>query len=90
LPRRGREALVLFAISDLSIKEIQEIQGGTASGVKSRMSRARVKLKELLLDADSVAEFEHPGIAALGQPGIVSQRHPGRARQAPGFLLQDA
>jgi RNA polymerase sigma-70 factor (ECF subfamily) len=48
LPAREREALVLFELSDLSIKEIQHIQGGTVSGVKSRMSRARVKLKQML------------------------------------------
>ncbi len=48
LPLREREAIVLFEISGLSIKEIQHIQGGTISGVKSRMSRARRKLKRLL------------------------------------------
>ncbi len=48
LPAREREALVLFELSDLSIKEIQQIQGGTVSGVKSRISRARVKLKQML------------------------------------------
>ncbi len=48
LPLREREAIVLFELSGLSIKEIQHIQGGTVSGVKSRMSRARGKLKRLL------------------------------------------
>jgi RNA polymerase sigma-70 factor (ECF subfamily) len=50
LPHREREAIVLFELSGLSIKEIQHIQGGTVSGVKSRMSRARIKLKETLSD----------------------------------------
>jgi RNA polymerase sigma-70 factor (ECF subfamily) len=48
LPTREREALVLFELSGLSIKEIQEIQGGSISGVKSRMSRARRKLRQLI------------------------------------------
>ncbi len=48
LPNREREAIVLFELSGLSIKEIQHIQGGSVSGVKSRMSRARGKLKHLL------------------------------------------
>lgn len=52
LPIKEREALVLFEISELSIKEIQEIQGGTISGVKSRMSRARERLKGLLADRE--------------------------------------
>ena len=48
LPLSEREAIVLFELSGFSIKEIQQIQGGTISGVKSRMSRARVRLKRLL------------------------------------------
>ncbi len=52
VPLKEREALVLFELSGLSIKEIQEIQGGTVSGVKSRMSRARVRLKEMLADRE--------------------------------------
>ncbi len=48
LPLREREAIVLFELSGLSIKEIQHIQGGSISGVKSRLSRARGKLKRLL------------------------------------------
>jgi len=81
LPQREREALVLFALSDFSIKEIQEIQGGTASGVKSRMSRARVKLKQLLLDAD----FE------AGTYGEQASREESiRVLPAPAFRLQDA
>ncbi|MFI5201559.1 MAG: RNA polymerase sigma factor [Candidatus Kapaibacterium sp.] len=77
LPTREREALVLFELSGLSIKEIQEIQGGTASGVKSRMSRARLKLKDLLLDADFEGERS-------------SREESARVLPAPAFRLQDA
>lgn len=74
LPHREREALVLFALSGFSINEIQEIQGGTASGVKSRMSRARMKLKELLVDADYVAsKFGQPEMQKAGMPALLLQ-----------------
>ena len=66
LPAKEREALVLFELSELSIKEIQEIQGGTASGVKSRMSRARIRLKEMLADGEFAPEsFNEPAVQEL-------------------------
>lgn len=49
LPNRQREAVVLFEIADLSLEEIQEIQGGTLSGVKSRVTRGRERLTELMV-----------------------------------------
>jgi DNA-directed RNA polymerase specialized sigma24 family protein len=48
LPRREREAVVLFEISGFSMKEIREIQGGSLSSVKVRVFRARKRLAELL------------------------------------------
>jgi RNA polymerase sigma-70 factor (ECF subfamily) len=48
LPEKQAEALILFEISDLSIEEIREIQGGTISGVKTRLKRGREKLKTIL------------------------------------------
>ncbi|HEY3876931.1 MAG TPA: RNA polymerase sigma factor [Candidatus Kapabacteria bacterium] len=59
LPAREREALVLFEISGLSIKEIQGIQGGTISGVKSRMNRARQKLHTMVA-SDAPSAFRTP------------------------------
>lgn len=50
LPNSQKEAVVLFEISGFSIKEILDIQGGTISGVKSRIQRGREKLKFLLYD----------------------------------------
>jgi DNA-directed RNA polymerase specialized sigma24 family protein len=55
LPERQREAVVLFEISDLSLEEIRVIQGGSLSGVKSRIVRGRQKLAELLDAADTAA-----------------------------------
>lgn len=48
LPEAQREAITLFEIAGLSLEEIREIQGGTLSGVKSRVARARAELKKRL------------------------------------------
>jgi RNA polymerase sigma-70 factor, ECF subfamily len=64
LPEKQREAVVLFEISGLSLAEVREIQGGSLSGVKSRIVRGREKLAELL------GEREQPGLG-----GGVSTRH---------------
>lgn len=48
LPERTREAVVLFDILGFSLEEIRGIQGGTLSGVKSRLKRGRTTLAELL------------------------------------------
>src|SRR5439155_5929322 len=48
LPEKQREAVILFEISELSLAEIREIQGGSLSGVKSRIVRGREKLALLL------------------------------------------
>jgi RNA polymerase sigma-70 factor (ECF subfamily) len=48
LPREQREAVVLFELNGLSLEEIQHIQGGTLSGVKSRLVRGRQKLAHIL------------------------------------------
>jgi RNA polymerase sigma-70 factor, ECF subfamily len=48
LPAKQAEAIVLFEISGFSLSEIQEIQGGTLSGVKTRLKRGRERLAELM------------------------------------------
>ena len=48
LPEKQREAVILFEISGLSLAEIRDVQGGSLSGVKSRIVRGREKLAELL------------------------------------------
>jgi RNA polymerase sigma-70 factor, ECF subfamily len=48
LPEKQREAISLFEISGFSIAEIQQIQGGSLSGVKSRLVRGRQELARLL------------------------------------------
>jgi RNA polymerase sigma-70 factor, ECF subfamily len=48
LPIKQREAVILFEISGLSLEEVREIQGGSISGVKSRIVRGRARLGNLL------------------------------------------
>jgi RNA polymerase sigma-70 factor, ECF subfamily len=48
LPEKQREAISLFEISGFSIAEIQKMQGGSLSGVKSRLVRGRQELARLL------------------------------------------
>ncbi len=60
LPERQRETVVLFEISDLSLEEIRQIQGGSLSGVKSRLVRGREKLAQIL----NAARPEAPGFRA--------------------------
>jgi RNA polymerase sigma-70 factor, ECF subfamily len=48
LPTRIRETVVLFELSGLSLEEVQAIQKGTLSGVKSRLRRGRQQLAAIL------------------------------------------
>lgn len=74
LPEKQREAVVLFEISELSLAEIREIQGGSLSGVKSRIVRGREKLAELLGE-----RREQPGTAVRQQAGDPPRRTPREA-----------
>lgn len=48
LPEEQKEALILFEINGMKIKEISEIQSASESAVKSRLARGREKLKEIV------------------------------------------
>jgi RNA polymerase sigma-70 factor, ECF subfamily len=48
LPVKQSEAVMLFEISGFSLEEIRKIQGGTLSGVKSRLRRGRMELSRKL------------------------------------------
>ena len=54
LPHKYREAFLLFEFSGFSLKEIQKLQGGSLSGVKSRLTRAREQLRLWLNDEDDL------------------------------------
>ena len=61
LPTKQRDALVLFEISGFSMKEIAELQGSTEGAVKTKISRGRQKLKQLMEDqtASPVSSLMH-------------------------------
>lgn len=48
LPQKQRETVILFDVLDLSLEEIRQLQGGTLSGVKARLTRGRVALASRL------------------------------------------
>jgi len=48
LPEKMKEAIVLADVADLPLEEIRVIQGGTLSGVKSRIKRGREMLQDHL------------------------------------------
>ena len=52
LPADQREAVVLFELTGASLEEITVIQGVSLSAVKSRLTRARKRLKERLLQLE--------------------------------------
>lgn len=52
LPARQREALALFELAGLRLEEIRDLQGGSLSGVKSRIARARKRLAAQLNEHD--------------------------------------
>jgi RNA polymerase sigma-70 factor (ECF subfamily) len=72
LPERQRETLVLFEISGLSLEEIREVQGGSLSGVKSRLTRGRERLAELLADPPVKTTKAQDDLSMNGQEGIDS------------------
>src|SRR5258706_7370466 len=54
LPARQREAVLLFEITGLPLEEIRGIQGGSLSGVKSRVTRGREELSRLMKDEERI------------------------------------
>ena len=72
LPPKQRESIVLFELSGFSLEEIRELQGGTLSGVKSRLKRGREQLRVWLQD---------PLVEIAGAHNCVQQ---GRRQEAEG------
>ncbi|MFK7907827.1 MAG: RNA polymerase sigma factor SigZ [Chitinophagales bacterium] len=54
LPDKYKEALLLTVFKDYSQKELAEYLGISYSGTKSRVQRAKEKLKDLVKDCDNV------------------------------------
>lgn len=60
LPEKYKSAIILTEFQNLTQKELSERMGLSLSGAKSRVQRARLKLKEMLLACCSL-EFDHFG-----------------------------
>lgn len=60
LPEKYKSAIILTEFQNLTQKELSEKMGLSLSGAKSRVQRARVKLKEMLIGCCSL-EFDHFG-----------------------------
>lgn len=67
LPEKYKQAILLTEFEDLTQKELSERMGLSVSGAKSRVQRARAKLKEMLLGCchlefdlrGNVIDYEH-------------------------------
>jgi RNA polymerase sigma-70 factor (ECF subfamily) len=59
LPVKDKECILLFEISGFSIEEIAVIQHSTAGAIKTRLSRARDKVRDLLEDRPASAPAHH-------------------------------
>lgn len=59
LPEKQREAVIMHEILDLPIEEVLKIQGGSLSGVKVRLMRARRALKGMLNDSERGDSFKN-------------------------------
>lgn len=57
LPEKQKEAIILFEISGFKTQEIAEIQQSSIPAVKTRLSRGRQKLKEMLSEDKSPMSF---------------------------------
>lgn len=60
LPEKYRETIILSELKGYTHREIASRQGISLSGVKSRVQRGRVQLKEMLTDCCRL-EFDHNG-----------------------------
>ncbi|NVK35128.1 MAG: sigma-70 family RNA polymerase sigma factor [Rhodobacteraceae bacterium] len=70
LPDDQREALVLIGVSNFSYDEAAQILGVKAGTVKSRVSRARLRLDELMSGQE---DFERSEIAAAKSSEMIQE-----------------
>lgn len=74
LPIAQRQAIVLFEISGFSIEEIRNIQGGTISGVKTRLKRGREALVRILkFDLESHAINKVDGMTGVKKSHAINK-----------------
>ena len=65
LPEKSREAVILYEIEDMSVKDIAKIQRSSVSAVKVRLFRARKQLMKMLNIGDESDETSRPSPASL-------------------------
>lgn len=58
LPWKYRQALILYEMNDMTIEEVRRIQGGTSSGVKVRLLRARRMLAQRLGAVNDLSDVD--------------------------------
>jgi RNA polymerase sigma-70 factor (ECF subfamily) len=75
LPEKQREAVVLFAISQLSLEVIRRIQGGSISGVKSRIARGRKRLARIMGVHPTAAPTAFPSPLPASAPTSLTETH---------------
>lgn len=68
LSEKEKETLILHEISGFAIREICDIQGESASAIKTRLSRSRQKLKGLL--EDQIPDASHRAALSTILPSI--------------------
>ncbi len=78
LPDKQREAIVLFELSGFSIEEIRELQGGSLSGVKMRLSRGRDQLRLWLEEPSEGSRLETQGSSGDNINSLGLQSREGR------------
>jgi RNA polymerase sigma-70 factor (ECF subfamily) len=85
LPAVQREAVVLFEIEGYSVEEVAAMQEVSLSAVKSRLARAREKLRRHYerLGFSSAAASSAPSVAALSAAPRASRLVNGRMAFAP-------
>lgn len=59
LPEMQREAIIMHEILDLPLDDVLKIQGGTLSGVKVRLMRARRQLAKMLTTPEGNDAFKN-------------------------------
>jgi RNA polymerase sigma-70 factor, ECF subfamily len=83
LPAKYREAIIMFEISGCSIEEIRQVQGGSVSAIKSRLSRGRRQLAQLLGVDDDHLRFYGGDAANNGSRNQSTGDHSAAAQDAP-------
>lgn len=56
LPPEQREAIVMFELQGMTVDEVAELQGASASAVKSRLARGRSRLRSIYRKRFGVGE----------------------------------